>query len=100
MRTVKEKFKTDQNNKLPWGREYFISDDRHYKMKLIWALSFEWVRRQFLAVFWKDGVVYKLVNIIAVRTWKATGRPVFFRPTRLDFWGAGDLDNEFFRLFP
>jgi len=49
MRIVKEKFKTDQNNKLYWGRVYFISDDRQYKTKLIWAMSFEWVRRQLLA---------------------------------------------------
>lgn len=99
MKIIKEKFKTDQNNKLYWGRVYFISDDRQYKTKLIWAMSFEWVRRQLLAEIRKDGDVDKLVNKIAVRKWKDTGRAVFLRQTQLDFWGAGDEENEFLRRF-
>ena len=99
MRIVKEKFKTDQNNKLYWGRVYFISDDRQYKTKLIWAMSFEWVRRQLLAEIRKDGDVDKLVNKIAVRKWKDTGRAVFLRQTQVDFWGAVDEENKFLRPF-
>ncbi|HOI97399.1 MAG: hypothetical protein WA103_02250 [Minisyncoccales bacterium] len=99
MKIIKEKFKTDKNNKLYWGRVYFISDDRQHKTKLIWATSFEWVRRQLLAETWKDGDVDRLVNKIVVRKWKDAGRAVFLRQTRLDFWGAGDEENEFLRRF-
>ncbi len=99
MRIVKEKFKTDRDNLLYWGRVYFISDDRQHKTKLIWAMSFEWVRRQLLAEEWRSDDVDKLINKIAVRKWKDTGRAVFLRQTQFDFWGANDAENEFLRQF-
>lgn len=62
MRIVKEKFKTDKNNELYWGRVYFISDNRKWKTKIIWGASFEFVRRCLGIDGWKNEDVDKSFN--------------------------------------
>ncbi|MCU0653252.1 MAG: hypothetical protein MUD10_03250 [Candidatus Pacebacteria bacterium] len=99
MKIFKEKFKKNDRERFYWGRVYFISDNREHKTKVIWAMSFEWVRRQLLLETWKDEDVDKLVNKIVVRKWKETGRAVFSHQTQYDPWGVNDLENNFLQKF-
>ncbi len=62
MRIIKEKFKTDKNSGLYWGRVYFISDNRKWKTKIIWAASFGFVHRCFGADDWSNEDVGKVFN--------------------------------------
>lgn len=93
MRIVKEKFKTDRNNKLYWGRVYFIADNREAKTKLIWAMSFEWVRRQLLAETWREDEVDRLVNKVVVFQHKAMGRKIFTAATRIAAFGINRAED-------
>ena len=82
MKIYKEKFKTDRNNKLYWGRVYFISDDRAAKTKVFWTMSFEYVRRQLLQETWKDEDVDHLLNCEVVNRVKETKRKVYNSPVK------------------
>jgi hypothetical protein len=93
MKIVKEKFKTDRNNKLYWGRVYFISDDRERKTKLFWAMSFEYVRRRLLAETWKDEDVDHLLNKEVVNRVKETKRKVFNRPVKFSVNGIDQKED-------
>lgn len=93
MKIVKEKFKTDRNNKLYWGRVYFISDDRERKTKLFWAMSFEYVRRQLLQETWKDEDVDHLLNKEVVNRVKETKRKVFNFPVKFFTHGIDQKDE-------
>jgi len=99
MKIVKEKFKKNIKDRFYWARVYFISDNREHKTKVIWAASFEWVRRQLLAETWSDADVEKLVNKIIVQKWKNAGRAVFNHKTQYDPWGINDEENAFLRKF-
>ncbi len=93
MKIFKEKFKTDQNNKLYWGRVYFIADNREAKTKLLWAMSFEWVRRELLAETWKDDDVDHLLNKKVVNKIKETKRKVFNSSLKLLAQGIDPKDE-------
>ncbi len=93
MKIVKEKFKTDRNNSLYWGRVYFIADNRGAKTKLLWAMSFEWVRRQLLAEAWKDEDVDHLLNKEVVNRVKETKRQIFNRPVKFFVCGLDQKDQ-------
>lgn len=99
MRIVKEKFKTDRNNKLYWGRVYFIADNREAKTKLIWAMSFERVRRQLLAEIWREDEVDRLVNKIVVFEHKNLGRKIFSAPTRIAAFGINPEEEAALRVY-
>ncbi len=93
MKIFKEKFKKNERERFYWGRVYFISDTREFKTKILWAMSFEWVRRQLLAEAWKDEDVDKLVNKIVVTKWKDAGRKVFSHQTQYDPWAADEKES-------
>jgi len=99
MKIVKEKFKKNDRERFYWGRVYFISDTREWKTKIIWAMSFEWVRQQLHLESWKDEDVDKLVNKIVVQKWKNAGRAVFSHQTQYDPWGTNDAENNSLRAF-
>jgi hypothetical protein len=91
MKIIKEKFKTDRDGLLYWGRVYFIADNREAKTKVLWAMSFEWVRRRLLAEAWKEDDVEHLLNKEVVNKIKQTKRKVFNSSVKL--WPCG-LDAE------
>ena len=93
MKIVKEKFKTDRDSKIYWGRVYFISDNRGAKTKLLWAMSFEFVRRQLLAEKWNEAEVERLVNIAVVNKIKETKRQVFNFPVKFLARGIDQKDE-------
>ncbi len=93
MKIVKEKFKTDNKGKFYWGRVYFISDNREWKTKIIWAASFEWVRRQLAQERWLPADVEKLLNKIVVQKWKNAGRAVFSHQTQYDPWATDEKEK-------
>jgi hypothetical protein len=99
MKIIKEKFKTDRNNKLYWGRVYFIADDRAAKTKLFWAMSFEYVRRQLLAETWKDEDVDHLLNKEVVNRVKETKRKVFNRPVKFSVNGIDQKEDSELMLY-
>lgn len=87
MKIVKEKFKTDKNNKLYWGRVYFIADNREAKTKLIWVMSFERARRELFAETWRDDEIDRLVNKVVIAHHKSLGRKIFSTATRIVAFG-------------
>jgi 23S rRNA G2445 N2-methylase RlmL len=93
MKIVKEKFKTDHKNKLYWGRVYFISDNREWKTKIMWVMSFEWVRLQLFSEKWQDAQVDKLVNKVVVPKWKNAGRVIFNRKVQFDVRVADEKEK-------
>ena len=93
MKIYKEKFKTDQKNRLYWGRVYFISDDRGAKTKLLWTMSFEWVRRQLLCETWKDSDVDHLLNVKIVNKIKEEKRKIFSFPIKFAMHGIDQEEN-------
>jgi len=99
MKIVKEKFKTDHNNKLYWGRVYFISDNREWKTKILWAMSFEWVRRQLQTERWSDREVDKLVNKTVVSRQKNEKRKIFKFPVKLLVCGVDAKDETNLTLY-
>lgn len=99
MKIFKEKFKKKDRERFYWGRVYFISDNKEWKTKIIWAMSFEWVRRQLQAEIWKDDDVDKLVNKIVVAKWKNAGRKVFSHKTQHDPWAVSETENKLLQDF-
>lgn len=99
MKIFKEKFKKNDRLGFYWSRVYFISDSREHKTKIIWAMSFEWVRQQLSLDTWTDADVDKLVNKIVVQKWKDTGRGVFSHQTQYDPWYVNDKEKEFLLKF-
>ncbi len=99
MKIFKEKFKKNDRERFYWSRVYFISDNKEWKTKILWAMSFEWVRRQLLAETWKDDDVDKLVNKIVIMKWKGMGRKVFSHKTQYDPWAANDAEKKFLQEF-
>ncbi|MFA6375968.1 MAG: hypothetical protein WCX69_01025 [Candidatus Paceibacterota bacterium] len=99
MKIYKEKFKTDRNNKLYWGRVHFISDDRGAKTKLFWAMSFEYVRRQLLQETWKDEDVDHLLNKEVVNRVKETKRKIFNRPVKFSVNGIDQKEDTELMLY-
>lgn len=89
MKIIKEKFKTDAKNRLYWGRVYFISDNREWKTKLLWAMSFEFVRHELLAETWKDSDVDHILNKAVVNRQKETGREIFRQSVKQVAYGIG-----------
>ena len=87
MKIIKEKFKTDRDGLLYWGRVYFIADNREAKTKVLWAMSFERVRRQLLAETWREEEVDRLVNKVVVFQHKGLGRKIFAAATRIAAFG-------------
>jgi len=99
MKIIKERFKTDRNNKLYWGRVYFISDDRGAKTKLYWAMSYEYVRHQLLAEAWKDEDVEHLLNKEVVNRVKETKRKIFNRPVKFSVNGIDQKEDSELMLY-
>lgn len=99
MKIFKEKFKKNDRERFYWGRVYFVSDNKEWKTKILWAMSFEWVRRQLLAETWKDDDVDKLVNKVVVMKWKSAGRKVFSHKTQYDPWAVDDAEKKSLQEF-
>ena len=91
MKITKEKFKTDVRNKLYWGRVYFKSDNLEYKTKVMWVMSYEWVRRELLMETWGDENVEKLVNKM-VNKYKTLKNSIFREKVRLGVYGINDQE--------
>jgi|GEM_PF-631951 hypothetical protein len=99
MKIYKEKFKTDRNNKLYWGRVYFISDDRGAKTKVFWAMSFEFVRRLLLQETWTDEDVDHLLNKEVVNRVKETKRKVHNFPVKFEVRGNSPKEDAELTLY-
>lgn len=87
MKIVKEKFKYEAKSNFYWGRIYFISDNKEKKMKILWAATYEFLRKQFLTETPSEKEIDLFANKV-VQTWKRKQRSVFKRELEYDIYAA------------
>lgn len=87
MKIIKEKFKFEQKTGFYWGRIYFISDNKEWKTRILWAASREWVRRKVMLEIWPEEEVERLVNKFVIK-WKKVGNKIFRQNVHYDVNGV------------
>lgn len=87
MKIIKEKFKFERRLNYYWGRIYFISDNKEWKTRILWAASREWVRRKVMLEAWPDEEVERLVNRFVIK-WKKEGKKVLRQDVHYDVNGT------------
>lgn len=93
MKIIKEKFKEDKRRDCYWGRIYFISDNREYKARLLWAATREFVLNSLAKETIEKGDVDRFVNGV-VNKWKVLKKGVFFPNPRFDVYAASPEDED------
>ena len=92
MKIVKERFKFETKFNLYWGRIYFISDDKRWKTKILWAATREYLREILLTEKPNEDELDKFANKI-VQKWKTVKRGVFVRGLHYDIHGISPAEE-------
>jgi len=87
MKIIKENFKEDKRRDCYWGRIYFISDNREYRVRILWGATAEYIKNNLGKEIIDKNDVEHFVNTV-VNKWKEKKNAVFLPNPRFDVYAA------------